>query len=75
MLGEEEEVNGDNRSTTDLLLRLARCILSHVVSRLALVATDRAHIVVPLQAPRDQELGIGHRRRRIALQLAVGFGE
>lgn len=39
-VGEEEERNGDNRPATDLLLRLACYILSHMVSRLALVATD-----------------------------------
>ena len=74
-LGEEEEGNGNNRPATDLLLGLACCVLGHVVSRLALVATDRADVVVPLQAPRDQELGVGHRGRRVALQLAVGFRE
>lgn len=31
--------------------------------------------MVPLQAPQDQELGIGHHRRHVALQLAVGFRE
>lgn len=46
-----------------------------MVSRFALVAADGAHIVVTLQAPRDQELGVGHRGRCVTLQLAVGFGE
>lgn len=75
MLREQEEGNSDKRPTTDLLLRLACCVLGHVVSRLALVATDGAHIMVPLQALWDQELGVGHRWRRVALQLAIGFGE
>lgn len=63
------------RPTRDLLFRFACCVLGHVVSRFALVAADGAHVVVTLQAPRDQELGVGHRGRRITLQLAVGFGE
>lgn len=63
------------RPTTDLLFWFACCVLCHMVSRFALVAADGAHIVVTLQAPRDQELGVGHRGRRITLQLAVGFGE
>lgn len=28
-----------------------------------------------LQAPRHQELGVGHGGRRLALQLAEGFGQ
>lgn len=69
----EEERNGDNRPDTDLLLGFVCRALGHVVARLALVAADGAHVVVALQAPRHQELGVGHSRRRGALQLAVSL--
>lgn len=46
-----------------------------MVSRLALVFAERAHLVLVLSAPGSLQICIGHRGRSQAHELAQGFWE
>lgn len=49
--------------------------LQRVVAAFALVSADGAHVVLALEAARQEQAGVRDRRGRVALQLAVGLGE
>lgn len=46
-----------------------------IVAWFAFVSADRAHVMVVLEAGRQEQAGIRDNRRSVTLQLAVGFGE
>lgn len=46
-----------------------------IVAWFAFISADGAHVMVVLEAGRQEQAGIRDNRRSVTLQLAVGFGE
>lgn len=59
----------------ELIPDFSLCAFHGVVARFAFISADGAHVMVALEAVRQEQVGIRDHRGNITFQLAVGFGQ